>query len=126
KAMEAEGMKIPLMVGGATTSETHTALRIDPAYSGPVVHGKDASQMPALVRALLSPIDRPRFLDELDTRYAAAIERHEKIAATHRPISLEKARANAFKSDWQKLDIPRPQAPGITDLAPTKLEELFP
>lgn len=126
RAMEGAGLKIPLLVGGATTSETHTALRIAPAYSGPVVHGKDASQMPAIVRALLSPSEGPAFLARLEQGYKAAIERHEGQKLRQKPISLAQARKNAFASDWQKIDIDEPKTQGLIDLAPGELAELYP
>jgi 5-methyltetrahydrofolate--homocysteine methyltransferase len=92
--MERRGFTIPLIIGGATTSLAHTALRIAPAYSGPVVHVPDASRSAEIVRRLLSETERPRFLEELEHSYREAAERHEQIRARIELVPLEAARKN--------------------------------
>jgi 5-methyltetrahydrofolate--homocysteine methyltransferase len=92
--MERRGFTIPLIIGGATTSLAHTALRIAPEYSGPVVHVPDASRSAEVARLLLSETERPRFLEELEHTYREAAERHEQIRARIELVSLEAARKN--------------------------------
>jgi 5-methyltetrahydrofolate--homocysteine methyltransferase len=94
REMERRGFTIPLIIGGATTSLAHTALRIAPEYSGPVVYVPDASCSAEVVRLLLSETGRPRFLEELEHRYREAAERHEQIRARIELVPLEAARKN--------------------------------
>lgn len=122
--MERRGMKIPLLLGGATTSKAHTAVKVQPQYSGPVVHAADASQGVLLVNALMNPDTRDEFIAETQAEYAAIrAESGEK----HAPLlSLEEARANAFRPDWSVTPNEMPRHPGITDLAGEPLEEIIP
>jgi 5-methyltetrahydrofolate--homocysteine methyltransferase len=92
--MEKRGLTIPLLIGGATTSLAHTALRIAPEYSGPVVYVPDASRSVEVVRSLLSDTERPRFLEELEQSYREAAKRHERIQTHIELIPLEAARKN--------------------------------
>ena len=90
--MERAGLKIPIMVGGATTSEMHVALKIAPIYSGIVVWVKDAAQNPMLAQRIMNPADRNRFEAELKERYARL--REEYAAHQQRLSSLDEARKN--------------------------------
>jgi 5-methyltetrahydrofolate--homocysteine methyltransferase len=94
KQMEKRGLTIPLIIGGATTSLAHTALRIAPEYSGPVVYVPDASRSATVVRSLLSDTERPRFLEELESSYQEAVRRHESIQSHIELLPLESARKN--------------------------------
>ncbi len=96
--MERLGMRIPLMVGGATTSEVHTAVKIAPAYSGPVVHVRDASRAAAVVGSLLNPATAPAFIAANTAKQKTLREEHER--KHYRMITLAEARANALKL-WQ-------------------------
>ncbi|GHV88446.1 methionine synthase [Spirochaetia bacterium] len=94
KALEQQGIPIPLLIGGATTSIAHTALRIAPEYSGPVVYVSDAGRSAEAVRALLSDTARPRFLETLERQYREAAALHETIQAHRELLPLEAARNN--------------------------------
>jgi 5-methyltetrahydrofolate--homocysteine methyltransferase len=112
REMENRRLTIPLLIGGATTNLAHTALRIAPVYSGPVVYVPDASRAAETVRALLSETERPGFLASLERAYRAAVERHEAIEARRRRIPLEAARANKVRFPWSLLP-PEPKRKGI-------------
>ncbi|MEZ5740984.1 MAG: vitamin B12 dependent-methionine synthase activation domain-containing protein [Burkholderiaceae bacterium] len=91
---------IPLLIGGATTSRVHTAVKIAPHYSGPVIHVVDASRSVPVVQQLISPESRPAYLAELETQYERVRSQH---AGKKGPtlVSLEQARANKPAYDWQ-------------------------
>ena len=110
--MERNNMNIPLMIGGATTSKTHTALKIDPVYSGPVVHVLDASKSVAVASKLLasSEDDRNNFFIETKQEYQQVRERTSPNAQNNsRPfVSIEEARSNtSYKLDWDNY-VPTP------------------
>ncbi|HNW69717.1 MAG TPA: methionine synthase [Bacteroidales bacterium] len=96
--MEKAGMKIPLIIGGATTSVIHTAVRIAPKYSGPVVHVKDASKSVNIISNLLSEGLSGNFIRNLDNEYAT-IRREHLSEEQDRMISLKEARDNAFRPE---------------------------
>jgi len=99
--MEREGFDIPLMIGGATTSRVHTAVKIHPQYNGgPTVHVLDASRAVGVVSALLSPEQRPAYVADIRTEYEKVAARHHQAEAEKQRLPLEKARANAFRTDW--------------------------
>ncbi|AEF83900.1 methionine synthase [Treponema primitia ZAS-2] len=123
REMEKRGMKIPLIIGGATTSLAHTALRIAPEYSGPVVYVSDAGQSAGTVRALLAETDRPRFLKDLEQRYREAAEQHERIVAKTELLSLEGARKNRGS---QAVSGQAPKSRGLQDLNGYALERVIP
>ncbi|MDR2393901.1 MAG: methionine synthase [Treponema sp.] len=114
KEMEKRGLTIPLLIGGATTNLAHTAMRIAPEYSGPVVYVPDASRSAETVRALLSETERPRFLESLESTYQAAAARHEALKAKRTLIPLEEARANKVHLPWSTLP-PQPKTSGILE-----------
>jgi 5-methyltetrahydrofolate--homocysteine methyltransferase len=127
REMEKRGLSIPLLVGGATTSLAHTALRIAPEYSGPVVHVQDAGQCPAVLRSLLSDSERPRVLEQLETRYREARARHDSIHSHITIIPLAEARANRVPASgalpWaQPLSSPQ----RLIELNDYPLEKLIP
>ncbi|WP_010254161.1 methionine synthase [Treponema primitia] len=124
REMEKRRMTIPLLIGGATTSLAHTALRIAPEYSGPVVYVSDAGQSAGVVRSLLSANERPRFMEELEGRYRQAVEQHEKIAAKIELIPLEAARKNSVpKSSAPNRE---PKTKGLIDVNGYPLERIIP
>jgi len=113
EAMQKEGMDIPLLIGGATTSRTHTALKIDPKYNGPVVWVKDASRAVGVAQQLTgSPENRQPFIDKTKAEYAEIRERRARRPRNRKLITLDAARDNALKLDLT-LCPPAPKHPGI-------------
>jgi 5-methyltetrahydrofolate--homocysteine methyltransferase len=121
--MQRQGFNIPLLIGGATTSRAHTAVKVDGKYDGPVVWVKDASRSVPTLAALLSDAQRPALMAEVAADYDSLRERH---AAKHdRPmVSLEQARANRTPIDWSDYQPPAPRQPGTHVLADYDLGEL--
>lgn len=99
--MERAGLKMPLLIGGATTSKLHTAIKLIPAYSGPIVHVKDASKSVPVVGALLSNA-KDAFVEQLYEEYRTLADTYNSQKKTVKYLSLREAQANAFKIDWQK------------------------
>lgn len=126
REMERQGFTIPLLIGGATTSEAHTALRIAPEYSGPVVYVKDASRAAGVVRSLLSDQERPRFLEKLDSAYQEARLRHEQLQKKTPLISLQEARYNKLATNWSSFSIHKPRNPGIHVFQEYPIKEIIP
>ncbi len=106
--MERQGLDIPLLIGGATTSRAHTAVKVDPQYHGPVVWVKDASRSVPVVSSLLSDEHRPGLMDEIRTDYDALRDRHSKKSQTKPMLSLEAARGERTPIEWQDYQPPRP------------------
>src|SRR5689334_4846007 len=106
--MERQGLEIPLLIGGATTSRAHTAVKVDKQYHGPVVWVKDASRSVQIVAALLSDEQRPPLLEELKLDYDALRERHAARDNARPMLPLEKTRADATPIDWTGYRPPRP------------------
>jgi 5-methyltetrahydrofolate--homocysteine methyltransferase len=121
--MQRVGMKIPLLIGGATTSRAHTAVKIDRAYDGPVVWVKDASRSVPTAAALLSEERRPALMADVKADYDALRARHAQ--KSERPqLPFEKARANATPIDWSAYVPPAPATPGVHVLRDYDLAEL--
>ena len=109
--MEKAGMSMPLMIGGATTSKTHTALRIEPVYSGPVIHVLDASRAVGVAGTLVSDTMADKFV--ADTRAEYSHIRDARAGKTAKPLAtLEEARANGFEID-ESMKPAAPQKPGV-------------
>jgi 5-methyltetrahydrofolate--homocysteine methyltransferase len=105
--MQRQGLTIPLLIGGATTSRAHTAVKVDKKYDGAVVWVKDASRSVPVAAALLSDAQRPKLLADVQADYDALRARH--ATKNDRPmVSLDDARANAPKLDWSSYHPPRP------------------
>jgi len=109
KEMERLGMDIPLLIGGATTSRVHTAVKIDQNYSGPVVHVLDASKSVPAAQSLISKENRPAFQANLKAEYAQFREDYKNRKREKNFVSLEKARANKINVDVKNI-----VAPGFT------------
>jgi 5-methyltetrahydrofolate--homocysteine methyltransferase len=126
KEMERLGFKIPLLIGGATTSKTHTAVKIEPQYSGPVVHVLDASRSVGVAAALLSEDENYRNNLIIDTRqdYERIREQRAGRQSTKAFIDLNQARENKVKINWAQYQPPVPQKLGITVFEEYSLEEL--
>nr|WP_204261689.1 methionine synthase [Blastococcus saxobsidens] len=107
--MERQGFDIPLLIGGATTSRAHTAVKIAQKYHGPVIWVKDASRSVPVVAALLSDEQRPKLLAETDADYAALRERHAARQDSRKLLPIAAARAAATPIDWDDYSPPRPR-----------------
>jgi 5-methyltetrahydrofolate--homocysteine methyltransferase len=110
--MKRTNMTQPLLIGGATTSAVHTAIKISPAYDGPVVHVLDASRSVTVVNSLLST-SKQRFLLENDDMHAAVRERYAKRSSEKRNLTIEEARANRYQFDPASAEIVLPRHPGV-------------
>jgi len=113
EAMRRREMVLPLLIGGATTSPAHTALRIDPAYPGPVCWVKDASRAVDVVRKLASATHRPDYASEIAADYEAVRQRHATRSNRKPLIPLEQARANRHGSDWAGTPPEPPKHTGL-------------
>jgi len=113
KEMQRLGYSIPVMVGGATTSKAHTAVKIDPEYSRPVVWVKDASRAVGVARKLISKEQRDAFVSALMDDYTQQRQRHAGRQQTIQWLSLEDARANRPRIDWHGFTAVKPEAPGV-------------
>jgi 5-methyltetrahydrofolate--homocysteine methyltransferase len=123
--MQRQGFDLPLMIGGATTSRVHTAVKIDPRYTnGSVVHVNDASRAVGVASALLSPDKRDAYAREVRADYAKISEAHFRAQQNKNRLSLEDARANALKIDWDKTRPVKPSFIGVRTFNAYSLEEL--
>ncbi len=125
REMQRQGFTTPLLIGGATTSRAHTALKIAPHYRSPTVWVKDASRAVGVAQSLISTELRGNFVAANESDYAAIRERHKDRGSHKRLISLEVARAQAFKGDWSVYAPPAPAQPGITVFDDYPLEDLI-
>ena len=126
KEMARQGFDVPLLIGGATTSPAHTAVKIAPEYEPGVVHVLDASRVVNVVSALLSPEQKPAYLAE--TRERQQRQRDEFAARRARKplLSLATARERAPRFDWAAIDIPRPEFLGVREFTDVDLADIVP
>ncbi len=124
--MERQGFNTPLLIGGATTSKTHTAVKIEPEYSAPVIHVLDASKSVAVAGALLSRDEdnRSNFILDIKAEYHKVREARAGRKSNKKYISLEEARKNKLQIDWEGYQTPVPQKMGIEVFKNYNLEEL--
>lgn len=108
KEMERLGFKIPLLIGGATTSKVHTAVKVAQHYSGPVVHVNDASRSVPVAGSLISKELRDAFMESTIKDYDRVREQNKNSQSQNKFISIEEARANKFPVDWSKTEIAKP------------------
>jgi 5-methyltetrahydrofolate--homocysteine methyltransferase len=113
REMQRQGFTLPLMIGGATTSRAHTALKIDPHYKAPTVWVKDASRAVGVAQSLISPDLRGRFVAANDADYAEIRTRHRNRGDAKRLVPLEKARGQRFDGGWDAYVPPAPKQPGL-------------
>ena len=123
--LQRNGFSQPLLIGGATTSKLHTAVKIEPQYEAPVIHVLDASRSVGVMNHLLSD-NVAAYVDELSREYTQVRERYENRTARTIYLSLEEARANAFKSDWSTTPLFRPLWPGLHTFDNVLLQEIRP
>jgi 5-methyltetrahydrofolate--homocysteine methyltransferase len=107
--MERQGFEIPLLIGGATTSRAHTAVKVDEKYHAPVVWVKDASRSVPVVSQLLSDDTRPKLLEDLKDDYDSLRERHAARQDTRKLLSIDDARADRTPIQWESYEPPAPQ-----------------
>ena len=122
--MEQRGLDIPLLIGGATTSAFHTAVKIAPHYHGPVIHVKDASVCPNAAAKLVAPKQREIFAAEIREKYRYLRDKHQRRRNRENSLPLEKARANKHAIDWPKESIPPPAFTGIKVFADYPVAEI--
>ncbi|KAA3626904.1 MAG: methionine synthase [Proteobacteria bacterium] len=122
--MQREGFDVPLLIGGATTSKAHTAIKIVPKYQQPVVWVKDASRAVGVAQSLMSRDLREPFVENLAAEYEQVRAAHAGRQARAEWQSLEAARTNGAKIDWAGYDAPIPQRPGVTVFEDYPLAEL--
>ncbi|MEK6783423.1 MAG: methionine synthase [Bacteroidota bacterium] len=124
KEMEREKMDLPLLIGGATTSRIHTAVKIDPAYSGPVVHVLDASRSVPVASELINPKSRSTFQVKMKLEYANMRKDHQNRQLEKNYITLAEARKNKVKIDWSKFESHNPTFFGKKILLDFPLSEI--
>ena len=125
KEMTREGFDLPLLIGGATTSKAHTAVKIAPSYEPGVVHVLDASRAVGVVGSLVSQIQKPGFVKQVRDDYDRVRQAHQDRGV--KPVlPIARARENRLVSDWTVLDIPKPAFLGIRVNDDQALSELIP
>jgi 5-methyltetrahydrofolate--homocysteine methyltransferase len=116
--------KIPLLIGGATTSEIHTAVKIATQYDQPVIHVRDASRCVGVLSNLLSPENKSSYVKEISDKYSDLRFKHENRKNDVVYITLDSARKNSLQVDWDNIGIVKPSFLGNQDLVDYSLEEL--
>ncbi len=124
KEMQRADFSMPLLIGGATTSKAHTALKIQPHYDHGVIHVLDASRSVNVVSSLLSPERRPDYLAGVNTEYENLRAEYAGRSGARELLPFEEARANAFACDWPAVDIPVPERLGAMEFDEFPLAEL--
>ena len=124
KEMERLNFKLPLLIGGATTSKVHTAVKIAPNYSGPVVHVNDASKSVPVASSLISNELRQGFIDNLNIDYVRVRDQNKNAQSQNKLISLAEARQNKFQIDWTKTRITKPSFIGNKVFTSYDLKEI--
>ncbi|MDG2881370.1 B12-binding domain-containing protein, partial [Vibrio parahaemolyticus] len=113
KEMERLDFNLPLLIGGATTSKAHTAVKIEQNYKHPVVYVNNASRAVGVCTSLLSDERRPEFVEKLQADYERVRDQHNRKKPRTKPVTLEAARANKVAIDWEAYTPPVPVKPGI-------------
>ncbi|WP_272668167.1 methionine synthase [Providencia sp. PROV117] len=116
KEMERQGFTLPLLIGGATTSKAHTAVKIEPNYSGPTTYVQNASRTVGVVSALLSATQKADFVARTRREYDTVRQQHGRRRPKTPPVALDVARANAVNIDWQNYQPPVPKFQGIQEV----------
>ncbi|PSU74618.1 methionine synthase [Photobacterium phosphoreum] len=126
KEMQRRGFEVPLLIGGATTSKAHTAVKIEQNYQQPVVYVSNASRAVGVCSALLSEQQKPAFVERLAAEYDIVREQHARKKPRTPPVSLDQARANAVVLDWVNYTPTAPKKAGVhtfTDFPVAKLRQ---
>jgi 5-methyltetrahydrofolate--homocysteine methyltransferase len=124
REMQRQGFDKPLLIGGATTSPAHTAVRIDPQYKGPVVYVKDASRSVGICQQLLTPATRSEYIEKLKSDHAVRREQHRGKKVKSPQLTIAQARANRFKGGWETYTPPVPKLIGLRVFEDYSLEDL--
>ncbi len=124
KEMQRLGFNVPLLIGGATTSRAHTAVKIEPNYASPTVWVKDASRAVGVVQNLVSEEFRAAYVEKIKAEYEEVRIAHQGRQAKVKWVSLEQARQNKVKFDWQTYQPPVPNQPGIKVFVDYDLAEI--
>ena len=125
--MEREGFDVPLLIGGATTSRVHTAVKIHPNYSrGQTVYVTDASRAVGVVQQLLQPATREAYIEGIRTEYQKVADTHARGESDKKRLPLAKARANAPKIDWAGYEPPKPAFTGTRVYTNVDVADLVP
>ncbi|MFP4131868.1 MAG: methionine synthase, partial [Thiohalospira sp.] len=123
KEMERQGFDIPVMIGGATTSRAHTAVKIDQNYHGCSVYVKDASRAVGVAQKLVGS-NKDEYIKEIKADYEKAREQHAGRQAKTKWVDIEKARENGASLDWTAYNPPAPIQPGVTNFEDFPMEEI--
>ncbi len=115
KEMTRRGFELPLMIGGATTSKAHTAVKIEPQYDKGVVYVNNASRAVGVVSSLLSKELKPAFLEKTKAEYEKVREQQARKKPRSKPVTIQRARDNAAKLDWENYTPPVPKKLGVTE-----------
>ena len=126
KEMQRQNFNVPLLIGGATTSKAHTAVKIDPQYMHAVAHVNDASRAVTVVGDLLNKKTREAYKENLKTEYEVFRNNFGKRSKVKSFLSIEEARENNYKIDWKTTNITKPNKLGIQILEDFDLNELVP
>jgi 5-methyltetrahydrofolate--homocysteine methyltransferase len=124
KEMQRQGFEIPLLIGGATTSRVHTAVKVAPRYEGDVIYVKDASRAVGVASNLLSETQQEGFSAQIRTEYEKVREQHRNRQQKQKWLKIEEARANRIPIEWSGHAPPRPRELGIQVLNDYPLERL--
>jgi len=125
REMTRQGFTLPLMIGGATTSKAHTAVKVQQHYAHGVVHVLDASRAVNVASSLLNPETKPAYLDQLNDEYEKLRVEHAGRGAARPLLTFAEARANLFQPDWAAADIAVPSRYGVQAFDNFSLEELI-
>ena len=126
KEMQRLNFKVPLLIGGATTSRVHTAVKIDPFYQGSIIHVSDASRAVPVVEKFMNPLTKNKSHEDQKAEYIKMREQHEASQKQEKFLSLADARKNKVNIDWNKTDIKKPIKLGLTVLEDYSLADLIP
>jgi len=126
REMERQGFHVPLLIGGATTSRVHTAVKIAPHYGQPVIHVLDASRAVGVVSALVSDDQKLAYVEEIAREQQAARDQHANKRTDKRTLTLAQARENRTSIVWRPSDIARPSFTGVRAVSNLPLSELVP
>ncbi|RUA09244.1 MAG: methionine synthase, partial [Flavobacteriia bacterium] len=125
KEMELQNFKVPLLIGGATTSKAHTAVKIDPEYQNAVVHVHDASKAVTVVGDLLQKDTSEAFKEQLKSEYEKVREGFYNRTEKKEYVSLAEARENKLKIDWKTAEIPVPKMIGVKVIEKVNLKKVI-
>lgn len=126
KEAEREGFKIPIMIGGATTSRIHAAVKIAPNYSGTIVHVLDASRSVTVASNLLNPESKESYAATIRAEYDQARENHLRKKSEKKLVPIEEARAKRFQINWESYQAPKPAFLGTKVFDDFPLDDLLP